>query len=435
MTHADTTPPAAPADPAATAQADPATAAGADLAGPETVRTCPFRHEVALEPDPFMTRLRTEAPITRIAMPYGEGDCWLVTRYADVRTVTSDRRFSRAALVGKDFPRITPAPIAQDEAINLMDPPGLNRVRRLVIGAFTTPQVEALRPWVQATVDTLLDEMAAAVTASGRADVAGLLADRIPLMTICQLMDVPEADRPKLRRWAGAMMSMRPDGKAAAVEAKTALRAYFGELSLARRRSPGPDLISALATARLGDEVLEEGELAVLTMLLVVTGHDTTTYDIGNIVYTLLTHPAQLGQLRARPALLPQALEELLRFIPFRQGVGIPRVALEDVELDGVLIRAGDTVQVSYLTANRDELVYERPDELDFERTESAPHMAFGYGSHHCLGAHLARMVLQVSVGTLLDRFPGLRLAVPAADVRWNTESIWRFPLELPVTW
>lgn len=202
MTHADTTPPAAPADPAATAQADPATAAGADLAGPETVRTCPFRHEVALEPDPFMTRLRTEAPITRIAMPYGEGDCWLVTRYADVRTVTSDRRFSRAALVGKDFPRITPAPIAQDEAINLMDPPGLNRVRRLVIGAFTTPQVEALRPWVQATVDTLLDEMAAAVTASGRADVAGLLADRIPLMTICQLMDVPEADRPKLRRWA-----------------------------------------------------------------------------------------------------------------------------------------------------------------------------------------------------------------------------------------
>ncbi len=398
----------------------------------DAVPTCPFRHDDALEPDPVMARMRDESPVARVRMPYGEGDCWLVTRYEDVRTVTSDRRFSRAALVDRDFPRITPAPIAQREAINLMDPPALNRVRRLVIKAFTTPQVEALRPWTQRTVDTLLDKMEAG---GAPADIVAHLADRLPLMTICQLMDVPEEDRPQLRGWAMAMMSMSAADRASAAEAKAGLRAYFDALTAARRRDPGDDLISALATARIGSEMLDEGELSVLAMLLVVTGHDTTTYDISNVVYTLLTRPTHLRRLRDSPELLPRALEELLRYIPFRQGVGIPRVALEDVELSGVLIKAGEIVHVSYLTANRDGTVYEQPDALDFERKDPAPHMAFGYGSHHCLGSHLARMVLQVSIGTLIARFPKLRLAVPAQDVRWNTVSIWRYPLTLPVVW
>lgn len=402
------------------------------MTGVDSVQTCPFRHDEALEPDPFMTRMRVEAPVARVRMPYGEGECWLVTRYEDVKTVTSDRRFSRAALIGQDFPRITPAPIAQSESINLMDPPALNRVRKLINKAFTTPQVEALRPWTQRTVDGLLDAMA---KSGAPADIADHLADRLPLMTICELLDVPEADRPQLRQRAMDMMSMNAADRNSAVEAKAWLRAYFSELTAERRRSPGDDLISGLATARIGDEMLDADELAVLAMLLVITGHDTTTYNISNIVYTLLTQPERAAELRARPELLPRALEELLRYIPFRQGVGIPRVALEDVDFDGVVIKAGDTVHVSYLTANRDELAYDRPDELDFHREDPALHMTFGYGSHHCLGAHLARMVLQVAIGTLLTRFPDLRLAVPAEEVRWNTVSIWRYPLALPVTW
>ncbi|MEU0696940.1 cytochrome P450 [Streptomyces niveus] len=402
------------------------------MTGVDSVQTCPFRHDDALEPDPFMTRMRTEAPVTRVRMPYGEGECWLVTRYEDVKTVTSDRRFSRAALVGRDFPRITPAPIAQSESINLMDPPELNRVRRLINKAFTTPQVEALRPWTQRAVDELLDAMA---ESGPPVDIADHLADRLPLLTICELLDVPEADRPQLRQRAMEMMSMNAADRDTAVQAKAWLRAYFSELTAERRHAPGKDLISALATARIGDEMLDKDELTVLAMLLVITGHDTTTYNISNIVYTLLTRPELAAELRARPELLPQALEELLRHIPFRQGVGIPRVALEDVDFDGVVIKAGDTVHVSYLTANRDELAYGRPDELDFHREDPAPHMTFGWGSHHCLGAHLARMVLQVSIGTLLTRFPDLRLAVPAEEVRWNTVSIWRYPLALPVTW
>ena len=398
----------------------------------EAVPSCPVRHDEALEPDPFLARMRTEAPVVKVRLPYGEGEAWLVTRYDDVRTVTSDRRFSRAALVGRDFPRITPAPIAQREAINLMDPPALNRVRRLVAKAFTTPQVEALRPWTRRTADALLDTM---VEHGPPADVVAHLADHLPLMTICELLRIPEPDRPRLRRWAMAMMSMSPADRDAAADAKSGMRAYFDRLTASRRADPGDDLVSALATARVGDDVLTDGELSVLAMLLAVTGHDTTTYDISDMTYTLLTHPEHLVRLRAEPELLPRAIEELLRFIPFRQGVGIPRVALEDVELGGVTIKAGDAVHVSYLAANRDDVAYDRPDELDFDRADPAPHLAFGHGGHHCLGAHLARMVLQEAIGGLLARFPTLRLAVPAQDVRWNTVSIWRYPVALPVAW
>ncbi|MFJ9041853.1 cytochrome P450 [Streptomyces sp. NPDC102406] len=379
-----------------------------------------------------MTRMREQEPIARVEMPYGSGACWLVTRYADVRLVTSDRRFSRAALVGKDFPRITPAPIAQDEAINLMDPPVLNRIRRLAAHAFGPRQIDRLRPWVQAMVDESVEAMA---TQGAPADVVTHLSDRLPLATICELLDIPEQDRPRLRAWAMAMMAMTPQGRADAAEAKKQLRVYFDELTAHRRAEPGDDLLSALATARIDDEVLTPAELSVLAMLLTVTGHDTTTYDISNIAFTLLTHPEQLGQLRENPALLDQAIEEMLRYIPFRQGVGIPRVALEDVTIDGVTIRAGDTVHVSYLTANRDGRAYERPDELDFERSSPPAHLAFGHGMHHCLGSHLARLMLRTSIGTLLARFPDLRLAVPVDEVRWNTQSIWRYPLALPVEW
>ncbi|MGW1072457.1 cytochrome P450 [Streptomyces sp. NPDC002537] len=398
----------------------------------DSVRTCPFRHDEALEPDPFMSRMLKEAPVTRVQMPYGEGTCWLVTRYDYVQTVTSDKRFSRAALIGKDFPRITPAPIVQSEAINVMDPPDLNRVRKIIVKAFTTKQVEEQRPKTQRRVDMLLDGM---VEHGAPADVADHLSGRLPLMTICDLLAIPQEDQKQIRQWAMAMMSMAAADKESATEAKLGLRGYFGKLSKERRANPGDDLVSSLAIARVGDEMLDEDELAVLAMLLVVTGHDTTTYDISNVIYTLLTHPDHLADLRSRPEVLPQALEELLRFIPFRQGVGIPRIALEDVDFDGVTIKAGDTVHVSYLTANRDERIYDHPDELDFDRKDPAVHMAFGYGSHHCLGSHMARMVLQVSIGTLLNRFPELRLAVPAEEVKWNTTSIWRYPLALPVAW
>lgn len=392
---------------------------------------CPFDHANGLEFDPLLKRLLTEAPIARIRMPFGDGEAWLVTRYDDVRFVTSDRRFSRAAGIGRDLPRMTPAPIAQAEAINLMDPPEHNRLRRLVAAGFTNRQVERLRPSTQRTVNGLLDDMA---ESGAPADLVHHLSARLPLTTICELLDIPADDRPDLRRWAMAMMAVGVADRAAADEAKSELRSYFADLTARRRRDPGEDLLSSLATARDGAELLDEKELAVMGMVLLVTGHDTTTYQLSNITHTLLTHPEQLAKLRAEPELLPTAIEELLRFIPFRQGVGIARVATEDVTIDGVTVRAGEAVHVSYLAANRDPAKYERPDELDLTRG-TPHHMAFGSGTHHCLGSHLARMELCVAIGTLLERFPRLRLAVPEDEIDWNTGSIWRYPQTLPVAW
>lgn len=395
------------------------------------ISTGAFRHDDALEPDPFLTRMR-DTPVCPVRMPYGEGTTWLVTDYANVRTVTSDRRFSRAALVGTDYPRITPAPIAQPEAINLMDPPVLNRLRHIVAAAFTTARVEQLRPFARKHAEQLIDVMA---ERGQPADVVAGLAQDLPLTTISELLGVPDVDRPWLRGQAIALMTMSPDRAARAAEAKAELRGYFTDLTAARRDAPSDDLISALATARVGDDALSAEELAVLAMLLLVAGHDTTTYQIGNIVYTLLTRPEALDWVRGNPDKLPHAIEEMLRHIPFRQGAGIPRVATQDVELDGAVIAAGDFVHVSYLAANRDPAVYDRPDELDFDRTDSPPHMTFGNGFHRCLGPHLARMMLQESVGALLTRFPRLELAVAPEQVAFNTASIWRSPIALPVTW
>ena len=382
-------------------------------------------------------RLHADHPQLPLALrlirnTYGEGTCWLVSDYANVRTVTTDRRLSRAALIGTDYPRITPAPIAQPEAINLMDPPVVNRLRHLVAAAFTTARVEQLRPFTRRRAEHLLDTMA---ERGEPADVMEGLAHRLPLTTISELLGVPEADRPWLREQTISMMSMSPDTAVHAAKAKAELRGYFADLTATRRHTPSDDLISALATARIGDDTLSVKELAALAMLLLVAGHDTTTYQIGNIVYTLLTRPDPLAWIRGNRDKLPRAIEELLRHIPFRQGVGIPRVATQDVELDGAVIAAGDFVHVSYLAANRDPAVYDRPDDLDFDRTDSLPHMTFGYGPHHCLGSHLARMMLQEAVGALLTRFPRLHLAVPAEQVTFNAVSIWRHPIALPVAW
>ncbi|MEU4098064.1 cytochrome P450 [Streptomyces sp. NPDC026673] len=375
-----------------------------------SAHNCPFDFAEALEFDPQLKHFMESEKISRIKLPHGEGEAWLVTRYEDVRTVTTDRRFSRAAVVGKDFPRMTPEPIVQDEAINVMDPPDSSRLRSLVSKGFTPRNVEHMRPSIERVVAELLDGME---ESGSPADLVEHLAAPLPLAAICEVLDIPDEDSWELRGHARTMMDFSPDNRDNAVHSKAYLREYFGKLTAERRARPGDDLVSVLATARDGDEILNDKELAVMAMVLLITGQDTTSNEIGNIAYTLLTRPRELALLRERPDRIPQAIEEMLRHIPFRKGVGIPRIAIEDVELGGVLIRAGDVVHVSYLTANRDPAKFERPDELDFDRVNT-PHMTFGWGGHHCLGAPLATMELQVAFRELLRRFPDLRLAKPA---------------------
>lgn len=401
------------------------------MGSPETVRSCPFDFAEALEFDPQLRQLAKEAPVARIRMAYGEGDAWLVTRYDDVRFVTTDRRFSRSAVAGRDFPRMTPEPIVQREAINLMDPPDSSRLRGLVAKGFAPRQVARMRPATQRIVDRLLDDL---VTAGQPGDLVRSLSSQLPLTTICEVLDIPETDRSWLRDHAVTMMSITASNKEAAARAKAELRGYFAELTARRRDNPGEDLISTLATAQQDGDWLSADELTVMAMVLLLTGHDTSTYQLSNISYTLLTRPELAERLRADPESLPRALEELLRYIPFRKGVGIPRIAVEDVWIGDVLIREGDTVHVSYLAANRDPERFENPDALDVERKTSG-HMTFGWGAHHCVGSPLAVMELELAIGSLLRRFPRLELAVPAEEIEWNTQSIWRYPLALPVTW
>jgi cytochrome P450 len=189
-----------------------------------------------------------------------------------------------------------------------------------------------------------------------------------------------------------------------------------------------------LAAAKDGDDVLDDQEVAVMALTLTLSGQDTATCQISDIAYLLLTRPELMKRLTSRPEDLTDVLNELLRVIPFRKGVGIPRVALADVEMNGVHIRKGDFVHVSYLTANRDPERYPDPGFIDPDRP-SVPHMTFGWGGHRCIAVPLAMAELEVAIGRLLDRFPGLRLAVRPEDVRWDAETIRRFPIELPVAW
>jgi cytochrome P450 len=394
-------------------------------------RPCSFDFAEGLEFDPSLQRLLDGEPVCRIRLPYGEADAWLVTRYDDVKAVTTDRRLSRAAIVGRDYPRMTPEPIVQPEAINVVDPPASARLRSLVAKAFAPEHLDRMRVRIQRVVDGLLETMAAH---GSPADLMEHLAGPLPLITICEVLDVPGSDSDRLRGYARTMMDTGAATKPDAARAKAEMRAYFADLSARRRARPGDDLISVLATASDDGDMLDDRELAVMSMILMITGQDTTTFEIGNLAYTLLTHPDLAEQARADHESFRRILGEMLRHIPFRKGVGIPRIALADVRLGGVTIPAGDYVHVSYLTANRDPLKFDRPDELDPLR-DGPRDMTFGWGAHRCLGAPLASLELEIALGSLLERFPGLSLAVPAESVAWNTSSIWRYPVALPVVW
>lgn len=179
---------------------------------------------------------------------------------------------------------------------------------------------------------------------------------------------------------------------------------------------------------------LSEDELVNLGVGLLIAGHETTASQLTNLLYVLLTHPPHWNHLLQQPDILPTAIEELLRFVPLGATNGMPRVASKDIRLGDVLIRAGETVLLARPAANRDETIFTDPDTLTLDRTDN-PHLTFGYGTHHCLGAHLARMELQVAIATLLTRFPTMRLAVPEHQLRWKTGLAVRGLHELPVKW
>ncbi|WP_236792918.1 cytochrome P450 [Amycolatopsis sp. GM8] len=389
----------------------------------------PFTELVRLDVDPLLAQLRREEPLCRVQMAYGE-PAWLATRYEDVKIVLGDPRFSRAAATGRDEPRMrTHRP--QDGGILSLDPPDHSRLRRLVSKAFTMRRIEALRPRAQQIADGLVDAMLAK---GAPADLVEDFALPLPITVICELLGVPVEDRTEFRVWSDAFLSTSKFTFDEVVENVGKLRAYMTGLIAERRETPRDDLLGALVVARDEEDRLSEEEMLSLAEGLLVAGHETTASQIPNFVYVLLTNPGQLAMLRADLDLAPRAVEELMRFVPLGAGGGVARYAVEDVELSGVTVRAGEPVVVNLASANRDELVYTSPDELDLLRKE-ASHVGFGHGPHHCLGAPLARMELQVALRTLLERLPGLRFAGSEGDVRWKSGVATRGPEHLPLTW
>jgi cytochrome P450 RapN len=392
----------------------------------------PFGPPEGLELHPRYAQLRAEQPLLRVELPHG-GPAWLVTRYSGARTVLADPRFSRAATVDADVPRSTASAQPGSSLLN-MDPPEHSRLRRLVARTFTVRQVERLRPRTQEIVDDLLDRMTAA---GPPADLCTGLAWPLPAAVICDLLGIPAADRIEFRAWTDRML--RLSGSAETVEAaRGQLREYLGDLVTRlvaqRREEPGADLLSELVAARDGSDRLTDDELVLLGVTLLVAGHETTANQLGNFVYTLLTQPRLWQQLAEAPELVDPAIEELLRFTPLFASSGFPRIATEDLELDGQRIHAGDAIIVQLASANRDGSVFDNPERLDLTRADN-PHLAFGHGAHHCLGASLARMELRVALATLTQRLPRLRVAVPVEDIEWRTNRFFRGMRSLPVTW
>ncbi|WP_019928542.1 cytochrome P450 [Nocardia sp. BMG111209] len=382
-----------------------------------------------LDLTPLYAELRRMQPLCRVQLPYGEPG-WLATRYEDVKIVLGDPRFSLAAAIGRDAPRSRPFQ-ADPGSISSFDPPEHSRLRRLVAQAFTARRIELLRPRVEQIAGELVD----AILAEGApTELVANFALPLPIAVICELLGVPFADRADFRHWSEAFLSTSKYTIEEMLDCRERLWAYLANLVAERRITPQDDLLTALVSARDRDDRLSENELFLLTEAILVAGHETTASQLANFVYVLLNNPQHLAALRADPDLMPHAVEELTRFVPLSGGAMLARYALEDVALGGVTVRAGEPVVVDISSANRDESVYTDAAKLDLRRRE-APHLGFGHGPHHCLGAPLARMELRVALRSLIERLPGLRFAGNGDDVVWKSGVSTRGPEQLTIGW
>jgi cytochrome P450 len=374
-----------------------------------------------LDPDPLLTALRATEPVVRVQLPFGE-PLWMLTRYDDVRSMLADARFSRTATIGTDIGRMSEFFPIEDSILG-MDPPGHTRIRRLVSATFTARRMQALRGRAQSIVDGLLDAME---RAEQPVDFVQAVALPLPITMICELLGVPFEDRATFNGWADIFMTSSGHTVEELIDAHGQLTAYLADMIVQRRVEPTDDILGALVAARDEDPTaITEGELQSLLMAILVAGYETTANQLGKFVLCLLERPDQLEILREHPELMANAVEELMRFIPLSAGSQLAYVATEDIEIGDVVIRAGEGVMPSTASANRDESEFDHADQLDVERAEILQ-LGFGHGNHYCLGAHLARVELQVALTSLFARFPDVRLAVPADEVRWKDGSaVW----------
>ncbi|MFJ8744058.1 cytochrome P450 [Embleya sp. NPDC127516] len=385
----------------------------------------PLPHRDGLDPLPEFATLRRDAPCARIRLPSGD-PAWLVTRYADVRLVLGDPRFSRTRATRGTGPRMAAVPTLAD-SILAADPPVHTRLRKLVAAAFTARRAEAMRADIARLVADLLDT----VTAHDRpADLVTLFTRPLPLAVICDLLGTPRDDGDRLDAWCDALRSLTAIPDAAVTHAVGEMTGYMGTLIADKRRHPANDMLSVLIAARDDEDRLTEEELLSFCVVLLAGGYGTTADRLSGMIHLLLDVPDRYRHLVDHPDRIPTATEELLRYAQTNVQANL-RVATEAMTLAGVDIVEGDAVMAVNSAANHDESVFDTPDHLDLARTPN-PHLSFGHGVHHCVGAQLARVQLQEALTALTRRFPTLR---PAAPPTWKTGLKTRAPGTLPVTW
>jgi cytochrome P450 len=386
----------------------------------------PFLPEVRDDPYPTYQSLREADPVHR--SPFM--DIWILTRYEDVALVLRDQRFLADRRLGEDY-REQPG-LDDTRSMLVLDPPDHTRLRGLVSKAFTPRMVERMGAQAQAIVDAALD----AAAQRGGLELVEDLAYPLPVTVIARLLGVPEEDWPRFRDWSKVLAAsldpvataMRDEGRQAEDRAADlAIQDYLADIVARRRAAPGDDLISALISVEERGDVLSERELVAMLVLLLIAGHETTVNLIGNGVLALLRNPDQLALLRSRPELLAGAVEELLRWDSPVQLTG--RVVGETCELGGRTLRRGEFALTLLGAANRDPAQFADPDRLDLTR-EPNQHFAFGRGIHFCLGAPLARLEGRLAIGTLIRRFPDLRLdGEPVRTETITMRGLRRLPL------
>jgi cytochrome P450 len=387
--------------------------------------------EVLADPYPLYHRLRTEDPVHWDPFLHA----WVVTRYKDVVTVLHDFSANRTPtpeqLTAMGLSALNPIAQVMVKQMLFLDAPAHTRIRSLASSAFSPGRVALLRSHIQEIVDSLLD----AVQPAGRLDVIADLANPMPAIVTAEMLGVPAADRVQLKEWSADFAEVlgnfqhNPDRAPRMLRSLEQMTAYFRDTICRQRHQPREGLINVLATAEVQGDRLTEEEVIANCIVTMVGGQETTTNLIGNGILSLLRHPGELDRLRGDPSLIPSAVEELMRYESPSQHTA--RIAPEDVMLGGQLIRKRQAVIAVMGAANRDPARFSDPDRLDIDRKDNR-HLAFGWASHFCFGAPLARIEGQIAFETMLRRFPNLTL--DPAPLVWRENLGLRGLTALPVT-
>lgn len=395
-----------------------------------------YEPEVLANPYPFYAEMRARDPVHWDE----EWKCWAVSRYADVMTLNRDPRFSQEMFTAPEIPPWVPEDTVDawrtiDQAIGLMlifrEPPDHTRLRSLVTKAFTPAVVETMRSRVQRLVDSILDKAAA----EGGMDAIADLAAVVPATVIAELLGVPVSDREQFQRWSAAIVrdtngDGQPETRLEARKEFKALIDYMRDLTLEHQRHPQDDLVQGLINASEQGDKLTMDEVVANAVGLLFAGHETTTNLIGNGLLALLQHPEQLLRLRDDPTLIKTTIEECLRYDTPLQETW--KIVKEDVILDGKQLSRGQLVVGFRGAANRDPAQFPDADQFDVGRQENR-HVSFSHGIHYCLGAPLARIESQIAIGSLVQRFPTMKMTTPTPLRR--THRNFRGLMQLPIAW